>query len=477
MNGVGTLGGVQPQFHIDDTLSDSGSVDSTTPLLGTRSGRADSALGGREIGAGRGEQRSAVGEFFSGIKDAFTKFFGVGRHADSLVNHARANPQLATLTQPRAGSPLLEPAILNRLAAHGAQSGSKATPAQILAFAAAGERIAAALAQATPEQARSGTLMVDGVEVKSSVFTTRALTWHLMTQAACLDEERGIDSGHANSSMVTSGTMVMADPDNKLFNFLNAAPTSYGRVSTHFRERAVDGASHFLGKPVQRGIEDYQNLMPGQNASLLFDRIKPSADGVNAGKNTPDQLFIKLEHAGTPPFWRVTESHEGLSHSVRNAFSAIGRFIAHTFSFAQSRNAENNATEGVVRQEHVYKGRLKETVADPYIAALNQLHEAGVLDADSRDSMEKEVKKHGLPRIEARLTEFLGDQSRGIRGDDRIPDGVRDTLLGVRTAIQTSHDALGDDYGIERRGVEVHLSYLPIAVDRDAGFMHEIPLN
>lgn len=471
MTGISNIGGPQSFVGIGDQ-HDHTTQSAASTTRAQQPAHADSALGGRSVGAGSGGLRETLSNVFSGIKDSFTKFLGVGRHADSTTNFMRANPQLVPLMTPREGSPLNSPGILARLEAHASSGGSSATPQQILAFAAAGERIAEALANASPEEARIGKLNVDGVEVSSSVFTTRALMWHMVTQGACLDQERGLPPGDQNSSIVDSGTVVMRDPGNKLFNFLEAAPTSYGRLSSHYRERAEPDASRFLGKPVQKGIEDYQNLMPGHGGSVLFDRIRPSQDAIKAGMPDEPQIFIKLEHVGTPPLMRVTEAHEGLSHKISNAFSSISRFVQHTFSFVNTRNPDNNASEGVVRQEHVYKGRLKETVADPFAAALDRLKQDGVIDETQEKSFTKEIKKHGLPRIEARLEQLLADP----RVERSSAHGL---LKQVESAIAQSHAALGDDYGIERRGVEVHLSYVPITMGSDGpnDFFHDVPLQ
>ena len=428
--------------------------DLQQPLLAPA--RADSALAGREVGAGRPREggRGRVTEFFSGVRDGFARFFGVGRHADSVTGFMRANPGLRELMTPREGSPLREAGVLDRLNAH-AQHGSRATPAQIQGFAAAGERIAAALAHATPEEARSGRIQVDGVEVRSSVFTTRALTWHLMAQAAVLDEQNGVPPGDANSAMVTSGTMVMSDPDNTLFHFLNAAPTSYGRFSSHFRDRAEPDAPRSFGLPVQRGVEDFQNLLPGQGGSLLFDRIRPSEDAIARGLPDTPQLFIKLEHVGTPCVFKATEAHEGVAHAVRNGFAAIGRQVMHMFSFLSTRSASNNATEGVVRQEHVYKGRLRETVADPYGAVLQRLKDEGVLDRATVKEYSAEIKKNGLSRITSRVEQLLAQPA--LQNSPTRPQ-----LEQLRRAVEESGQGLvSGAHGIERRGVEVHLSWRP----------------
>ena len=472
MPGIGGISGTQPQF-ITPSQQDTSPTQQARQSTGGQPARADSALGGRSVGAGTGGIRESVGNFFSGIKEGFAKFFGTGSYANPVSGFMRANPEVRSLMTPRENSPLLQPGIQARLEAHARSGGTGATPTQIREFAAAGERIASALAKATPEEASSGKLNVDGVEIKSSVFTTRALMWHLTLQGACLDQERGIASGDQNSSIVDSGTMVMRDPGNKLYNFLNAAPTSYERVSSHYRERAEpDAARNLLGIPIQRGIEDFQNLMPGHGGSVLFDRIRPSADAIASGRPDEPQLFIKLEHVGTPPLFGVTESHEGLRHKIGNAFSSIGRFVEHTFSFLNTRNPDNNASEGVVRQEHVYKGRLKETVADPYTAALGRLKDDGVIDSTQQRDMTKEIKKHGLPRIESQLTQLLAHP--GVQGSS-----AHAMLQQVQHAIQSSDEALGDDFGIERRGVEVHLSYLPITMGGEgpSDFWHEISLD
>ena len=72
-------------------------------------------------------------------------------------------------------------------------------------------------------------------------------------------------------------------------------------MSTHFAERAGHTENYKLlgliptSKVNQRGIEDYQSLMPGNGGTMLFDKLAPAARGWMGS-------YLKIESVGCPPF-------------------------------------------------------------------------------------------------------------------------------------------------------------------------------
>lgn len=72
----------------------------------------------------------------------------------------------------------------------------------------------------------------------------------------------------------------MNDPDNKLFSFLNAAPTSYGRFSSHFRDRVTDDAPHMQGNPVQERLEGVRDALFASSGALADDDLGIERRGV-----------------------------------------------------------------------------------------------------------------------------------------------------------------------------------------------------
>jgi len=372
---------------------------------------------------------------------------------------------VATLERINGGSLAADPAIMDRVVAHAKGQNSPLTSESIKAYVAAGETIAAGLIAkgaildtAMPSTGSPVHVKVDGqdIAVRSSVYTTRTLSWYLMAKAArqdVLQEELGQE---APSNMATSGSFLLKDPKNTFFEFLSAAPTAGDRISTHFADRAGHTRRHGLmgAKPIQRGIEDYSNGLPGQRATMLFDKLRSSNGDV--------ELFIKFELAGCPPVFQ-TETDVGMKRSAGDQivqfFSSIYRNLVHTASFAQGPKKPNAHT--VLRQEHIVKGLLKETVAIPFRALIKVVNGIGLFDDPASGPLSLKqatlsAKQLGLPFVHAELDRIIAQaEARGM------PDIARHAHE-VKGRIKREEARLGivsDQYGIQRRGAEVHLSW------------------
>jgi hypothetical protein len=386
---------------------------------------------------------------------------------------------LTQLRTPIEGSITADAAVMARVEKHAEAMGTPLSKDELRNLVAAGERMSqglAALAPKTPDAhgmvdvsladtppvplppgGSPLTLNVDGklVAVESNMHTTRALAWYMMAAAAGQDEARA-QSGDTSgkSDMVSSGALRMKDPGNNIHTFLSAAPTAASRMSTHFAEVVDHNEKHKAcgliptGKPAQRGIEDYRNQLPGQGGTMLFDKLK-SSDGTQ-------DLFVKFESVGCPPYFK-TEAHQGKGQAVARFFSALDRNIGHATNFIGSK-FDSTPTEGVVkRQEHVYKGVLKESVAKPFAKLLDSAMQAGVVDASAKD-VKKSLHKFGMPYVHAAL-DRMESHARTL-GNAKILGEIAST----RAEIQTAVDQLGaqsDRHGIDRRGAEVHISMTP----------------
>jgi hypothetical protein len=377
-----------------------------------------------------------------------------------------ANKTVVTsLERVNQGSLAADPAIMNRVVAHAKGQNSPLTPESIKAYVAAGEKIANGLIAkdasfvASVSTAGSPVYMkVDGQEiaVRSSVYTTRALSWYLMAKAATQDVAQEALGQEVPSNMVTSGSFVLKDPKNTFFEFLSAAPTAADRISTHFADRAGHTRRHALmgANPIQRGIEDYSNGLPGQRATMLFDKLRAS--------NGDAELFIKFELAGCPPVFQ-TESDVGVNRStgdnIVQFFSAIHRNLVHAVSFLRGQTQIDAHT--VLRQEHVVKGLLKHTVADPFLAVIKLANRNGLFDdaADAALSPKQaavSAKQLGLPFVHGELGRIIA------KADARGMPEIAELAQDVKARIKREEDRLGivsDQYGIQRRGAEVHLSW------------------
>ncbi|WP_018693565.1 hypothetical protein [Algicola sagamiensis] len=384
-----------------------------------------------------------------------------------------ANMKIDHLRQPMEGS-VLSDAVLDKLNDHAKAMGTKLTPEQIRSFAAAGEHIANAL-QSLPAGQCQGTISVpvkgsvvteDGVQtsnqaievsVPSGIFSTRALSWYMMACAANQDVQRENAGQSAKinglnvTDMVQNGSFVMKDPQNKIFDFMKSAPTAASRMSTHFEERVDHQEKHKIigllpsSKASQQGIEDYRSLLPGKGANILFDKLK-GADGTQ-------ELFVKFEGGGCPPYFKK-EPHESVGNGIAKFFVAVDRNIHHVTSFLTSRFDTKAGTEVTKRQEHVYKGTMKQDVDKPFADLVKKSIDAGVIDADAK-GIAKSVHKFGLPYLTAALAVIKR------AADENHDQTLQKQCEDVQKQIDDVNEKLGavsKDFGIERRGAEAHIN-------------------
>ena len=395
---------------------------------------------------------------------------------------------LAALEVPEADSLAADPAVMARVVSHAAGQNSTVTPDALTAYVAAGEKIAQALIAKSERIANDAgaagaagsasaanaenalrpetpilAMHVGGqdITVRSSVYTTRALSWYLMAKAAqqdCAQEAflRKPGDPLLPSNMATSGSFLLKDPHNTFFDFLSSAPTAGDRISTHFNERADHDRRHgFIpGKAIQRGIEDYSDSLPGEGGTMLFDKLR--------APNGDLELFIKFEATGCPPLFQ-TQNDEGVGRAptdhVVQFFSAIHRNLAHALSFAHGQKTADAQT--VMRQEHVVKGILKDTVAAPFKAVIKMAQEGDLFDGSAIKSLSvtqamSAAKSHGLPFIHSELDRIT------LQALDRDMPDIAKHVTAVKVQIKDEEDRLGavsDSHGIQRRGAEVHLSW------------------
>ena len=371
-----------------------------------------------------------------------------------------AHPELAALRQPMPGSVLNNPGVESRLFEHAKAIKTPMTPQQIQEHVALGERLAQALSDPQVNQHASGSpisVMVHGnaVQVDSSVHTTRALAWYMAASAANQDANRELSQDHATiggqkvADLTSDGAMVMKDPGNRLYKFLSAAPTADSRMSTHFAERVDHTEKHKIagfipsGKPAQRGIEDYRNMLPGQGGTMLFDKL--------AANQGAEELFVKFEKVGCPPYFK-TEPHQGVGQGIARFFCALDRNIGHATNFLGS--MKQGRTDEMRRQEHVYKGTPKNDVAKPFADLVKNAVQSGVIDA-SCSTVGKSVHKFGLPFLREALDSI--ESAANHHGNQQILQEVAAVREGMMSVVNKL-GAQSDQYGIDRRGAETHVS-------------------
>lgn len=412
----------------------------------------------------------------------------VQREVDAEARFRVANKRmietLGTVPDPsRLGEPEAWDRVIKKLGVHG--RGNGVTEDELREWVAAGERITRALEHQQPgakleiPDAAGGT-----VEIKPCVYTARALAWFVAAQTARQDVEReNLGNVGGISDLTMSGSSVMKDPGNRIYNFLMAAPTCAPRMSTHFADRQDGGRMHWIGwwipaftKKEQHGIEDYCSKMPGPGGTLLFEKLRPS------GQSGDPELFVKFESAGCPPYFFAHEPHHTWTDRILQLKHAFARNKHHAHSFEKSTKAEpaevapqNTVTppDGagspglveVAHQEHVYKGYLKK-IADTFrnvIAESARLDRLPLKRSDSPYS-EKELmsglKKRGLPFVKSILGQMQEQLEFRPQEDDEADKLSKEVnaLLNTIKEAEAILGAVSHRHGIERRGAETHLS-------------------
>lgn len=386
------------------------------------------------------------------------------REAKAEQRFIQANQAMVDgLKTPQGKSLAQNEAVIDRLFQHAQMTGKSMTRQEIVDMVATGENIAKGLqdpANAGKTSPISVKIGDQTHEVASNTYTARAVSWFMMASAASQDVTRHEIGDTSTSDMTTSGSYIMKDPGNKMYNFLNAAPTAGNRMSTHFEERLDHSKEHYLlgfiptfgSKPQQRGIEDFQSRMPGQGGTMLFDKLKPGQDG------TPE-LFVKFESAGCPPYFS-SESHHSVGDKFMRFFASLDRNLHHCVNFAASthQGGGGGSDTTVSRQEHVKKGVLKDTVFEPVKDLAKQAQKAGLIGKDESSGVSKSMGKFGISAAMTMVTEI---EKRALEsGDDMMVAKAR----SLKESIQGEMNRLGltsDQHGIARRGAEVHISIEP----------------
>lgn len=354
-----------------------------------------------------------------------------------------ANQTLEKLSQPTVLSSNLK--VISTLVTHAQKHHCPLNARQIETSVARGERLLQALAQATLPIEKRGEINVEIdsqlYPIKSSLQTTIDITWAIYAMLAEKELEQGDQAPAKTSPLLDQGTIVMKDPGHKIGNFLRAAPTCYGRISSHYNERARDNQKKIFGHAIQRGIESYSKCFPGKGGSLLFSNIKPTL----GAHDKTEELFLKIEHRGMPiKLFSTSEKTERKTKRLINFFKAITCCFLHTVRFINTQHEQKIVATVVSRREHVHKDPLKKTVWQPF----EDLVRASGQNPKQQQIALKEAKKHGLEKIEAWLN--MHDDIDHIAANT-----LRHTIKNIRQDFDgTQTPAIG------RRGAEVHF-YLP----------------
>ncbi len=369
--------------------------------------------------------------------------------------------------------------VIDKLKSHAENTYRNISKDQITEWVTVGENIAKLLKEqaAKPLEEQDGKpknepLTVKGdsgmLTIESNPYTIRALTWYMMASAAAQDVARNAVEHEqpTASDMVTSGSIIMKDPGNAIFKFLESSPEANNRTSSHFQDRLGHQEKHlflnffsFKNSPSQRGIEDYEGLLPGHGGAMVFDRLKSST------KDGMPEIFIKFEAVGCPA-WIDDETYNKLFYTPYLFYSLVAGAslnIQHSAEFLTTRLpalTKEHAQKEIVRQEHLYKGRLSK-LFEELNKAFENAYTQGV-EKPKKDNIEVSIKTamkdFGLP---AALGEIKRLTDIGNKTNNKELVENMDKVMKSIEKETTELGKISNRHNIERRGAEVHISLDP----------------
>lgn len=373
--------------------------------------------------------------------------------------------------------------LMETLRADILKKGDVLSQKDMLEFINMGERIAEALKNTSPypgikpDGRPDFSLKVtdaNGEEhrIEPTIDNIRALSWYCQAKAVLDNQGPG-----RTPPLMDRGSFVMSDPGGKLLNFMRASPSSYGRISTHFAERAkgekaffspmgkfgLDYGQHLIGtlkgQHLQYGIEDFSNKMPSGGGCIAFGPLE--------GKDGAQQIMLKWENKGVPPTSRrhVDES-DGPILMALNKFDAFARGMRHAMNQVRGFFGKSHVQPGA-GPSHRYDekgGSRFETAKNRFTEAIKLAEKQGIISTAEYKLMLKDGPKYGLSRMEeglsvimARLKEMANTDPSKEKDLMLAPTAV--SLQGALDHISKLIDNLGERLpGIERKGEEIHLT-------------------
>jgi len=389
---------------------------------------------------------------------------------------ARPQPSLSTsaLYVSRPGGLATSFAVLETLVKHADEAGTKLTREEIKGYVALGEHAVHALQQPSALARRLGETVVHSVNpplvLSPNLETARGISWYVAACAAQQDVNQKatrsatVVNGEEVTNLTLKGAFVFKDPNNAIHNFLQSSPLAYSRISSHFHERSASEIG-FLG-PDQRGIEDYDRRLPGQNGAMLFDKLK--------GEPGKEEMFFKIESKGFPDVFSSSKRVDDQGMGRGTFWKAFKRWIGHCINFVTTRNT---GAGGVDRKEHVHKGLLKTPVHEPFMQVVKSAAKLGLVTDVGKHA--EQAEKIGLPHLESTLAE-LKTAIGGVRELSNEHVALFHGLVEAQLAIVTAKAELGaqsDHLGIKRRGAETHIDLNSPQVHRQEAHKNLVALE
>lgn len=421
------------------------------------------ALEGQQIAvplSGESPEAGDVARLPPQVQQALQQSGGDGRA--QMQTRLEPAADLSPLYVPRPLSLAANGRVIEMLQAHALAAGSVLSSDQIAGYVALGEHALHAIAQIRSPQGQESAPMPTQLPVAGGLFLSanqevmRAISWYVVACAAQQDVNRQAEGithqidGKTITDLTIAGAYVFKDTHHAIYDFMNHYPAVYSRISTHFNERS-DSALLAYGNAVQRGIEDYQQRLPGEGGTILFDKLKGG------------EIFFKFEHSGMPTMasaGKVDDQGQGGAGS----YGVAQRVGSHSLSFLWTRMYPS---PGVERKEHVYKGLLENAVHRPFLVLVRQAQSLGLLEAQGTpDQYAKQSKNQGLPYLEQVLDQLEAKLTEAEPTPEQ--EELRQSLMALQSRIFGVKDTLGaqsNHLGIVRRGAETHVDLNPANLD------------
>lgn len=330
--------------------------------------------------------------------------------------------------------------------------GSKLTTQQVATYINMGERLVDAIINDKMGADKKLEVQADGVvaknpfSVESNKDTARAISWYLHAKAV-MDNE----SDARDPVLLKKGSMLMNDPGNKLFKFLNSAPNVYGRASSHYNglseaKTASFKNTGFMGAAVgalnrakaQRGIEDFNKHMPSGKGTVIFDRL------------SENRLFLKWETAGMPTAFGKgahADKEEGPLREAQNKVMAVIECFKHSLNFLHTISGKKTDAPWGTRRENVNKGEPA-----PLFTEFKNIIQDKVVQKEAKIKGLAFMKDQLITVKNAHLQETESpqdaeaEQPRAIKDIDKLIEDIKEF-----------EEKMGNDLGIGRIGAEVHV--------------------
>lgn len=218
-------------------------------------------------------------------------------------SYLNANTHLRSLFTPVAAGVAEQEYILNALITQAKEADQNITPEQIRSWVALGERLVQAFTTSRPYIKNNAMFITvesptGKVEVESSLYTIRAITWYITAQAlwhAAVKESDRTPSPKKMDDIADANkdatTFVVPDPCNKLFHFIQAAPSSYKDQANLLNETSdsKEQKSDLSEEDMKVcAINDVAKMLPQENQGLIINPLKAIGSG-------PKRLAIRLQ--------------------------------------------------------------------------------------------------------------------------------------------------------------------------------------